>query len=159
MTNLKRYVLPHRTFQQWLKCKESNYAKYWWFIGEVPNWDPKGVQQTSRMAIKIRRYPPLSQQCTRPNSCQINENNATVLNEHGYFGSPIRHYCRLCEALNYNNRCRFDEVIPHLECREDKSFNDLSLLWSRASSCRKGFWGRGKQQQNVTQSVNCALWS
>ena len=69
------------------------------------------------MAIKIRRYPPLSQECTLANSCQINENNATVLNEHGYFGSPIRHYCRLCEALNYNNRCRFkyDEVIPYLE--------------------------------------------
>ena len=33
--------------------------------------------------------------------------------------------------------------------REEKSFNDLSLLWSRASSCRKGFWRKGKQQQNV----------
>ena len=50
------------------------------------------------------------------------ESNATVLNEHGYFGSPIRHYCRLCEALNYNSRCRFkyDEVIPHLEYEQGR---------------------------------------
>ena len=28
----------------------------------------------------------------------------TALNEHGYFGATIRHYCRLCEALNYNTK-------------------------------------------------------
>ncbi|XP_018013010.1 4-galactosyl-N-acetylglucosaminide 3-alpha-L-fucosyltransferase FUT6-like [Hyalella azteca] len=27
-----------------------------------------------------------------------------VLNEHGYMGAPTRHICRLCEALNYNNK-------------------------------------------------------
>ena len=27
-----------------------------------------------------------------------------ALNEHGYFGAPIRHYCRLCEALNFNSK-------------------------------------------------------
>ncbi|XP_066951701.1 4-galactosyl-N-acetylglucosaminide 3-alpha-L-fucosyltransferase FUT5-like [Macrobrachium rosenbergii] len=26
-----------------------------------------------------------------------------VLNEHGYFATPVFHYCRLCEALNYND--------------------------------------------------------
>ncbi|XP_018019008.1 4-galactosyl-N-acetylglucosaminide 3-alpha-L-fucosyltransferase 9-like [Hyalella azteca] len=27
-----------------------------------------------------------------------------VLNEHGYFQSPVYHICRLCEALNYNDK-------------------------------------------------------
>uniref|UniRef100_A0A2P2I3P5 Fucosyltransferase n=1 Tax=Hirondellea gigas TaxID=1518452 RepID=A0A2P2I3P5_9CRUS len=27
-----------------------------------------------------------------------------VVNEHGYFQSPVYHFCRLCEALNYNHR-------------------------------------------------------
>lgn len=26
-----------------------------------------------------------------------------VVNEHGYFGSKSYHFCRVCEALNYNN--------------------------------------------------------
>lgn len=26
-----------------------------------------------------------------------------VVNEHGYFGSKSYHYCRICEALNYND--------------------------------------------------------
>nr|CAD7400288.1 unnamed protein product [Timema cristinae] len=29
-----------------------------------------------------------------------------VVNEHGYFDAPVFHYCRLCEALNYNERSR-----------------------------------------------------
>ena len=69
------------------------------------------------------------------------DHNATVLNEHGYFGSPIRHYCRLCEALNYNSRWRFTrfELVPHLNLREEKTYNDLAFSWSKASSCRGGF--------------------
>ncbi|KDR19067.1 alpha-(1,3)-fucosyltransferase 7-like [Zootermopsis nevadensis] len=31
------------------------------------------------------------------------KNNFEVVNEHGYFQSPVYHYCRLCEALNYND--------------------------------------------------------
>lgn len=27
----------------------------------------------------------------------------SVENEHGYMGSPSFHYCRICEALNYND--------------------------------------------------------
>ena len=94
--------------------------------------------------------------------------NATVLNEHGYFGSPIRHYCRLCEALNYNSRWRFTRfevilhlnyVVPHLNLREEKTYNDLAFSWSKASSCRGGFWRRGKQQlrYNVYQCTNLSL--
>merc|ERR1712037_517425 len=50
----------------------------------------------------------------------------TVLNEHGYFGSPIRHYCRLCEALNFNSK-------------KEKVFGDLAAAWSKSSNCRKGY--------------------
>lgn len=30
-----------------------------------------------------------------------------VVNEHGYFGTKSYHYCRICEALNYNDGERF----------------------------------------------------
>ena len=46
-----------------------------------------------------------------------------VLNEHGYFGAPILHYCRLCEALNYNSR-------------EEKVYQDLGRFWSSGADCR-----------------------
>lgn len=26
-----------------------------------------------------------------------------IVNEHGYFGTTSYHYCRVCEALNYND--------------------------------------------------------
>ena len=31
-------------------------------------------------------------------------NRYKVLNEHGYSGTDNYHYCRICEALNYNSR-------------------------------------------------------
>ena len=129
------------------------------------------------MAIKVHRYtlstplqgPPLA--LFLPNLFLFarklkakptdKDPNATVLNEHGYFGSPIRHYCRLCEALNYNSRWRFTrfELVPHLNLREEKTYNDLAFSWSKASSCRGGFWRRGKQQlrYNVYQCINLSL--
>lgn len=39
--------------------------------------------------------------------------NYKVLNEHGYFGSPSVHYCRICEALNYNSLG--SKVYDHLD--------------------------------------------
>lgn len=30
-------------------------------------------------------------------------NRYKIINEHGYFGSSSKHYCRVCEALNYNS--------------------------------------------------------
>ena len=71
----------------------------------------------------------------------------TVLNEHGYFGAPIHHYCRLCEALNYN-KWAFWLIKPNrimnmfsfmLSFREEKLYEDLTDSWSRFSKCRKGF--------------------
>ena len=34
----------------------------------------------------------------------IDEVFLLALQEHGYFGSQASHYCRLCQALNYNSR-------------------------------------------------------
>lgn len=41
-----------------------------------------------------------------------------ILQEHGYFKSDSYHYCRICEALNYNSR-------------EKKVYEDLHKFWSR----------------------------
>lgn len=46
-----------------------------------------------------------------------------VVNEHGYFGSPSRHYCRLCQALNYNGL-------------DEKVYRDLGSFWSEDADCR-----------------------
>lgn len=45
-----------------------------------------------------------------------------VLNEHGYFQSVSYHYCRACEALNYNEK-------------DNKVYNDLNTFWSVKSNC------------------------
>lgn len=39
-----------------------------------------------------------------------------IVNEHGYFQSDSVHYCRVCEALNYNTR-------------ETKMYGDLERYW------------------------------
>ncbi|XP_015521586.1 3-galactosyl-N-acetylglucosaminide 4-alpha-L-fucosyltransferase FUT3 isoform X1 [Neodiprion lecontei] len=49
-------------------------------------------------------------------------NQFDVLNEHGYFQSTSRHYCRLCEALNYND--------PSV-----KVYNHLEDFWSKTKDC------------------------
>ncbi|XP_046740656.1 4-galactosyl-N-acetylglucosaminide 3-alpha-L-fucosyltransferase FUT6-like [Diprion similis] len=49
-------------------------------------------------------------------------NHFYVVNEHGYFQSNSRHYCRLCEALNYND--------PSV-----KVYNHLEEFWSKTKDC------------------------
>lgn len=48
-----------------------------------------------------------------------------VLNEHGFFQSDSYHYCRMCEALNYNNKSK--KVYDHLETYWTK--NDCYPRW------------------------------
>ncbi|PNF39384.1 hypothetical protein B7P43_G13648 [Cryptotermes secundus] len=48
--------------------------------------------------------------------------NFKVVNEHGYFQSPVYHYCRLCEALNYN------DPAP-------KVYNKLEDFWDSSRDC------------------------
>ncbi|XP_046836166.1 alpha-(1,3)-fucosyltransferase 7-like [Vespa crabro] len=45
-----------------------------------------------------------------------------ILNEHGYFGSVSRHYCRICEALHYNSRA-------------NKVYKDLDNFWGKEKFC------------------------
>ncbi|KAL0112210.1 hypothetical protein PUN28_011937 [Cardiocondyla obscurior] len=45
-----------------------------------------------------------------------------VINEHGYFGSISKHYCRICEALNYNSVAL-------------KVYTKLERFWSKANDC------------------------
>lgn len=45
-----------------------------------------------------------------------------VLNEHGYFQTESFHYCRVCEALNYNNKSK-------------KVYSDLEGFWSVSKDC------------------------
>lgn len=45
-----------------------------------------------------------------------------VINEHGYFGSISRHYCRICEALHYN--------FPII-----KVYEDIESFWNKKRDC------------------------
>lgn len=45
-----------------------------------------------------------------------------VVNDHGYFGSKSKHYCRICEALNYN-----DDTIKVYDERRIRNFLDPSI--------------------------------
>jgi glycoprotein 3-alpha-L-fucosyltransferase len=45
-----------------------------------------------------------------------------VFNEHGYFGSASKHYCRICEALHYNS------IAP-------KVYRKLDQFWSQQRDC------------------------
>jgi hypothetical protein len=42
-------------------------------------------------------------------------NNFDVVNEHGYFNSRSFHFCRVCEALNYNDERRKSYHLTDLE--------------------------------------------
>ncbi|XP_076379048.1 glycoprotein 3-alpha-L-fucosyltransferase A [Megalopta genalis] len=45
-----------------------------------------------------------------------------VINEHGYFGSISRHYCRVCEALHYNS--------PTI-----KVYENMQSFWDKNRNC------------------------
>ncbi|XP_074034925.1 glycoprotein 3-alpha-L-fucosyltransferase A [Leptinotarsa decemlineata] len=48
--------------------------------------------------------------------------NFEVLNEHGYFQSKSFHYCRVCQALNYNDK-------------KQKTYRNLKDFWSPQRDC------------------------
>ncbi|XP_045624133.1 glycoprotein 3-alpha-L-fucosyltransferase A [Procambarus clarkii] len=50
-----------------------------------------------------------------------------VLNEHGFFQTPVYHYCRVCEALNYNDP-------------GPKMYNDMEVYWNMKTQCYKPTW-------------------
>lgn len=48
--------------------------------------------------------------------------NYIMFNEHGYFGSASKHYCRICEALNYNSNAT-------------KVYHQLYDFWNKERDC------------------------
>lgn len=50
-----------------------------------------------------------------------------VLNQHGYLGAPVFHYCRICEALNYN------DPAP-------KQYNNMEVFWNAKTDCYRQTW-------------------
>ncbi|XP_064086231.1 3-galactosyl-N-acetylglucosaminide 4-alpha-L-fucosyltransferase FUT3-like [Macrobrachium nipponense] len=50
-----------------------------------------------------------------------------VLNEHGYYGAKSYHYCRVCEALNYNN------PAPTV-------YNYMEITWNNDTQCYPATW-------------------
>ncbi|XP_063612749.1 glycoprotein 3-alpha-L-fucosyltransferase A-like [Penaeus indicus] len=50
-----------------------------------------------------------------------------IANEHGYFGSPVYHYCRICEALNYNDP-------------KPKVYNRMQEFWNKQTQCFPPTW-------------------
>lgn len=53
--------------------------------------------------------------------------NFRVANEHGYFKSDIFHYCRICEALNYNDQA-------------PKVYNNMEVFWNDKTQCYPPTW-------------------
>ncbi|XP_042879741.1 3-galactosyl-N-acetylglucosaminide 4-alpha-L-fucosyltransferase FUT3-like [Penaeus japonicus] len=50
-----------------------------------------------------------------------------VAQEHGFFGSPVHHYCRICESLNYN------DLGP-------KVYDNMEDYWGVGGQCRAPSW-------------------
>lgn len=55
-----------------------------------------------------------------------------VLNEHGYFGSPSLHLCRMCEALNRGTST-------------PKIYTDLTSFWNAETDCSASTWSPEKR--------------
>lgn len=53
-----------------------------------------------------------------------------VLNEHGYFHSPSRHICHLCEALNRAENSKVNSKV----------YNNLEMFWNPKKDCRNAKW-------------------
>ncbi|KAK8752433.1 hypothetical protein OTU49_005609 [Cherax quadricarinatus] len=62
-----------------------------------------------------------------------------VLNEHGYFASEVFHYCRICEALNYN------DPAP-------KVYNNMEVFWNKKTQCFPPTWEDRLKSLAVTKS-------
>ncbi|XP_076048593.1 alpha-(1,3)-fucosyltransferase 7-like [Oratosquilla oratoria] len=69
----------------------------------------------------------LSSNASAYNSHHTWRKEFTALNEHGYFGSDNYHYCRICEALNYNSPA-------------PKVYNHLENFWSVSEDCNLTNW-------------------
>ena len=61
----------------------------------------------------------LSENKTEYNKYHLWRQYYSVVQEHGYYGTQASHYCRLCQALNFNSRQH--KVYPSLSSWFGKS--------------------------------------
>lgn len=121
-------------------CREYVTEKVWWNAyhkGAVPVIMGASLQDCVRLLppksfIHVRNFSSpasLAQYLLYLNKSPSEYNrflqwkrNFKVVNEHGYFQSPVYHYCRLCEALNYN------DPAP-------KVYDKLEDFWNSSKDC------------------------
>uniref|UniRef100_A0AAR5QA88 Fucosyltransferase n=1 Tax=Dendroctonus ponderosae TaxID=77166 RepID=A0AAR5QA88_DENPD len=61
------------------------------------------------------------------------KNYFEIRNEHGYFQSKSYHYCRICQAMNYNDKSM-------------KVYNNLESFWSTKKDCHPA-WDEGQDEK------------
>ncbi|XP_063235545.1 4-galactosyl-N-acetylglucosaminide 3-alpha-L-fucosyltransferase FUT6-like isoform X2 [Bacillus rossius redtenbacheri] len=125
-------------------CREYSTEKVWWNAyhkGSVPVVMGASREDCRRLLppgsyVHVDDFPSpralalhllqLSEDPARYNALFAWRRAFRVLNEHGYFQSPVHHYCRLCEALNYNDP-------------RPKTYRRMEDFMSVRRDCRKGF--------------------
>lgn len=121
-------------------CREYITEKTWWNAyhkGAIPVIMGASLQDCPRLLppksyINVRNFSSpaslasylmyLNNSLSEYNSYFEWKRNYKVVNEHGYFQSPVYHYCRLCEALNYNDP-------------GPKVYDNLEDFWDRKKDC------------------------
>lgn len=121
-------------------CKEYITEKAWWNAyskGAVPVIMGASVEDCARLLppksyIHVRNFSSpaslaryllyLSNSPREYNEFFKWRTQFKVVNEHGYFQSSVYHYCRLCEALNYN------DPAP-------KVYDKLEDFWNKNKDC------------------------
>ncbi|KAG0710173.1 Glycoprotein 3-alpha-L-fucosyltransferase A [Chionoecetes opilio] len=140
-------------------CKEYITEKVWWNAlskGAVPVVMGTRVEDYRRVLpphsfLHIDDFPTpqslaqhliyLGNNKTEYNKFHEWRTKYKVVNEHGYFQSPVYHYCRLCEALNYNSQ-------------ETKIYNDMESFWGKANYCYPQTWEeRLKNETSLLSTV------
>jgi len=121
-------------------CREYITEKTWWNAyhkGAIPVIMGASLQDCARLLppksfIHVRNFSSpanlaryllyLNDSPSEYNNFLQWKRNYKVVNEHGYFQSPVYHYCRLCEALNYNDP-------------GPKIYDNLENFWNSRRDC------------------------
>jgi len=121
-------------------CREYITEKTWWNAyhkGAIPVIMGASLRDCFRLLppksfIHVRNFSSpaslaryllyLNDSPSEYNSFLQWKRNYKVVNEHGYFQSPVYHYCRLCEALNYNDP-------------GPKVYDNLENFWNSRKDC------------------------
>ncbi|XP_045125147.1 alpha-(1,3)-fucosyltransferase 7-like isoform X1 [Portunus trituberculatus] len=138
-------------------CKEYITEKVWWNAlekGAVPVVMGTKVEDYRRVLpphsfLHVDDFPTpqslaqrlmyLGSNKTEYNKFQAWRSQFKVVNEHGYFQTPVFHYCRICEALNYNSQ-------------GTKVYNDLENYWGKSKYCYPFEWEQKLKAYSSTTS-------